>query len=70
VFGRKFERELESLRKELAEATARSGRSSPVSTSDRDDPPSPLIAATTGRPFEAKMPSIDLALSACGSWIC
>ncbi|KAJ7122807.1 hypothetical protein C8R44DRAFT_621827 [Mycena epipterygia] len=32
VFGRKFERELEALRKELAESTARSGRSSPVST--------------------------------------
>ncbi|KII95941.1 hypothetical protein PLICRDRAFT_96682 [Plicaturopsis crispa FD-325 SS-3] len=31
VFGRKFERELEALRKELAEATARSGRSSPTS---------------------------------------
>ncbi|CAK5262681.1 unnamed protein product [Mycena citricolor] len=33
VFGRKFERELEALRKELAEATAaRSGRSSPTNT--------------------------------------
>ncbi|KAJ7477100.1 hypothetical protein B0H11DRAFT_1726499 [Mycena galericulata] len=31
VFGRKFERELEALRKELAESTARSGRSSPDS---------------------------------------
>jgi len=29
VFGRKFERELEALRKELAEATGRSDRSSP-----------------------------------------
>ncbi|PBK72953.1 hypothetical protein ARMSODRAFT_953389 [Armillaria solidipes] len=33
VFGRKFERELEALRKELAETTARSGRSSPTSIS-------------------------------------
>ncbi|KAF9036064.1 hypothetical protein BDZ89DRAFT_1061892 [Hymenopellis radicata] len=33
VFGRKFERELETLRRELAEATARSGRSSPTSQS-------------------------------------
>ncbi|KAJ6567235.1 hypothetical protein DFH09DRAFT_1314348 [Mycena vulgaris] len=32
VFGRKFERELEALRKELAESTARSGHSSPIST--------------------------------------
>jgi hypothetical protein len=30
VFGRKFERELEALRKELAESTARSGHSSPI----------------------------------------
>ncbi|KAJ7283428.1 hypothetical protein C8J57DRAFT_734828 [Mycena rebaudengoi] len=32
VFGRKFERELEALRKELAESTARSGQSSPATT--------------------------------------
>ncbi|KAJ7688373.1 hypothetical protein B0H17DRAFT_938424 [Mycena rosella] len=32
VFGRKFERELEALRKELAESTARSGHSTPFST--------------------------------------
>ncbi|KAF5387609.1 hypothetical protein D9615_000080 [Tricholomella constricta] len=31
VFGRKFERELEALRKELAESTARSGHSTPGS---------------------------------------
>ncbi|EGO01570.1 hypothetical protein SERLA73DRAFT_176932 [Serpula lacrymans var. lacrymans S7.3] len=30
VFGRKFERELEALRRELAEASGRSGRSSPT----------------------------------------
>ncbi|KAF7330754.1 Integral to membrane protein [Mycena venus] len=32
VFGRKFERELEALRKELAESNARSGIETPVST--------------------------------------
>ncbi|KIK99702.1 hypothetical protein PAXRUDRAFT_465508 [Paxillus rubicundulus Ve08.2h10] len=32
VFGRKFERELEALRKELAENSSRSGRSSPTLT--------------------------------------
>jgi len=52
VFGRKFERELESLRKELAEATARSGRSSPTSlgfTSD-DDISSPGSTSPTFSP--------------------
>ncbi|KAF7980903.1 hypothetical protein HWV62_36093 [Athelia sp. TMB] len=46
VFGRKFERELESLRKELADATARSdrsGRSSPTSFSEDDLGGSPLM---------------------------
>jgi len=37
VFGRKFEKELEALRKELAEATARSGRSSPNGIMTDDD---------------------------------
>ncbi|KZP13096.1 hypothetical protein FIBSPDRAFT_921728 [Athelia psychrophila] len=37
VFGRKFERELEALRKELADATARSGRSSPTSHGSDED---------------------------------
>jgi len=32
VFGRKFERELEALRKELAESTARSGLTTPASS--------------------------------------
>lgn len=48
----RFERELEALRKELAEATARSGRSTPVSigedlsriTSDEE------LSATPGSP--------------------
>ncbi|KAJ3479336.1 hypothetical protein NLI96_g9123 [Meripilus lineatus] len=37
VFGRKFERELEALRKELAEATSRSERSSPTLGPQSDD---------------------------------
>ncbi|KAI0824677.1 hypothetical protein BC628DRAFT_1322058 [Trametes gibbosa] len=37
VFGRKFERELEALRKELAEVTARSERSSPTLGPQSDD---------------------------------
>ncbi|KAL7282194.1 hypothetical protein ACG7TL_003663 [Trametes sanguinea] len=37
VFGRKFERELEKLRKELAEVTARSERSSPTLGPQNDD---------------------------------
>jgi len=37
VFGRKFERELEALRKELAETTARSGHSSPINGGPSDE---------------------------------
>ncbi|CCM03387.1 uncharacterized protein FIBRA_05517 [Fibroporia radiculosa] len=37
VFGRKFERELEALRKELAEATSRSQGSSPILDPQSDD---------------------------------
>jgi len=48
VFGRKFEKELEALRKELAEATARSGRSSPNGTAgmmtDDEEPISPQLS--------------------------
>jgi len=48
VFGRKFEKELEALRKELAEATARSGRSSPNGTissiTDDEDTISPQLS--------------------------
>jgi hypothetical protein len=74
VFGRKFERELEALRKELAESNARSGRSSPtsgmsdgaeLSSSPGGSPvlkSTTLTSARTGRPFSPKMPSIDLAL--------
>ncbi|KAG7096620.1 hypothetical protein E1B28_004037 [Marasmius oreades] len=42
VFGRKFERELEALRKELAEVT-KSGRSSPTSSAES----SPTLASTS-----------------------
>jgi len=48
VFGRKFEKELEALRKELAEAIARSGRSSPNGTigsmTDDEEPISPQLS--------------------------
>lgn len=48
VFGRKFERELEALRKELAEANLRSGRSSPTMVpSDISTPVSPIISEKT-----------------------
>ncbi|KAJ8483242.1 hypothetical protein ONZ45_g14661 [Pleurotus djamor] len=53
VFGRKFERELEALRKELAEATSRSGQSSPASMartksdSDMSETVSPLMISST-----------------------
>jgi hypothetical protein len=57
VFGRKFERELEAMRKELAEATSRSGRSSPTSATtsvyNSDDespsslPESPLLSESS-----------------------
>ena len=44
----RFEKELEALRKELAEATARSGRSSPngtiASMTDDEEPISPQLS--------------------------
>jgi len=45
VFGRKFERELESLRKELAEAQSKSQRSSPIMdpSETESEPVSPLL---------------------------
>ncbi|KAI0299409.1 hypothetical protein B0F90DRAFT_1810670 [Multifurca ochricompacta] len=44
VFGRKFERELEALRKELAEAQSKSQRSSPtMDPSEGSEPVSPLL---------------------------
>jgi hypothetical protein len=60
----RFERELEALRKELAEATARSGRSSPVSDELNSPHQSPELAGQrVGKEFSPKMPSIDLAMS-------
>ncbi|KAH7931377.1 hypothetical protein BV22DRAFT_1108796 [Leucogyrophana mollusca] len=43
VFGRKFERELEALRKELAETSSRSGRSSPSLTDGESLVGSPIM---------------------------
>jgi len=48
VFGRKFERELEALRKELADTTARSGRSSPTSIDALSGGPSEEDLSTAG----------------------
>jgi len=65
VFGRKFERELEALRKEIAESTARSGRSSPVSLSRGPSEDalsslgsSPVMVNTTLPPSESSSPEI------------
>lgn len=55
VFGRKFERELEALRKELAVNNHRSGRSSP-SLTDGSVANSPAIPTTS-------LPSLDAELS-------
>ncbi|KZT27057.1 hypothetical protein NEOLEDRAFT_1089923 [Neolentinus lepideus HHB14362 ss-1] len=50
VFGRKFERELEALRKELAEAQSRSGRSSPTSGLEHEHDETPEIQSEMGSP--------------------
>ncbi|KAG6901886.1 hypothetical protein C0995_007011 [Termitomyces sp. Mi166 len=47
VFGRKFEREMEALRKELAEVTARSGASTPALTSNHSESD---VSSLTGSP--------------------
>ncbi|KAG6849635.1 hypothetical protein H0H93_006758 [Arthromyces matolae] len=57
VFGRKFERELEALRKELAEATARSGASTPGLTSNHSE--SDLASLTSSPEFSTK--SLELS---------
>ncbi|KAF9224327.1 hypothetical protein BS17DRAFT_879828 [Gyrodon lividus] len=57
VFGRKFERELEALRKELAENSGRSGRSSPTLTD---------AESLTNTPYmnnEKSLPPIDDSLA-------
>jgi len=46
VFGRKFERELEALRKELAEAQSKSQRSSPIMDPETEsEPVSPILGS-------------------------
>ncbi|KAF9246898.1 hypothetical protein BU15DRAFT_38475 [Melanogaster broomeanus] len=52
VFGRKFERELEALRKELAENSSRDGRSSPSLTEAESLTNTPCIS-------EQPLPSLD-----------
>ncbi|GBE79377.1 hypothetical protein BKA93DRAFT_809699 [Sparassis latifolia] len=53
VFGRKFERELDALRKELAEVTARSERSSPTLEPQSDDD----LATVSSSPDMSKVTS-------------
>jgi hypothetical protein len=64
VFGRKFERELEALRKELAESNARSasGRSSPAA-SDLELSSSP---GASPKQAPAPMPSLDAGVVLTG----
>ncbi|KAF8897124.1 hypothetical protein BD779DRAFT_352062 [Infundibulicybe gibba] len=62
VFGRKFERELEALRKELAESTARSGHSSPAlsrgpSEDDLSSPSTSPLFRTTSLPSDSPLSS-------------
>jgi len=51
VFGRKFERELEALRKELADSTARSGLSSPTSLDAVNSPSDEDLSILGGSPL-------------------
>lgn len=60
VFGRKFERELEALRKELAEVSARSERSSPTLDPQSDDELS-TVAGSPDMNGEAASPEISIA---------
>ncbi|KAK7061395.1 integral to membrane protein [Favolaschia claudopus] len=76
VFGRKFERELEALRKELAESNARSGLETPLGTpgvssvpsedgqSSAEDSPPIMIAKHTihGEPPELELPETTAAV--------
>jgi len=71
VFGRKFERELEALRKELADATARSGHSSPTDSyvpSHSTGPSDEELAALSGSPVMIDKPlsteTVTIALPA------
>ncbi|KAM5534871.1 hypothetical protein V8D89_011426 [Ganoderma adspersum] len=75
VFGRKFERELEALRKELAEVNARSERSSPTLGPQSDDDMatlngspnnlSPIVTAV--EVSDANIPPINSNESSCTS---
>ncbi|KAI1789008.1 hypothetical protein LXA43DRAFT_600403 [Ganoderma leucocontextum] len=75
VFGRKFERELEALRKELAEVNARSERSSPTLGPQSDDDMatlngsphslSPIVTAV--EVSDANIPPINGSESSCTS---
>ena len=58
VFGRKFERELESLRKELAEAISRSERSSPTLGPQSDDDLT-VVAASSGLNSKVVSPGVS-----------
>lgn len=64
VFGRKFEKELEALRKELAEATSRSGRSSPTFGPQSDDDLSTIAAspALSSKNLSPSISNIDLPM--------
>ncbi|KIJ70423.1 hypothetical protein HYDPIDRAFT_122221 [Hydnomerulius pinastri MD-312] len=55
VFGRKFERELEALRKELAESSGRSGRSSPTFTDVESVANSPFMNNKSLPPSEESL---------------
>ncbi|TFY80561.1 hypothetical protein EWM64_g3456 [Hericium alpestre] len=50
VFGRKFERELEALRKELAEANSRSERGSPTASAPASPMLEPIVDSATPSP--------------------
>jgi len=61
VFGRKFERELEALRKELAEAQGKSQRSSPIMdpSETESEPVSPLLANKPLEGDEGAQPEVS-----------
>ncbi|KAF5333740.1 hypothetical protein D9611_002353 [Ephemerocybe angulata] len=67
VFGRKFEREVEALRKELAEATARIGSASPGSLSRTNSEAGSTFASPNFRgsdlqlPADGAVPDLDLS---------
>ncbi|EKM59425.1 uncharacterized protein PHACADRAFT_249903 [Phanerochaete carnosa HHB-10118-sp] len=64
VFGRKFEKELEALRKELAEATSRSERSSPTLGPQSDDELSTVAGSPSlsGKGLSPSISNVELPL--------